>query len=274
MMRVLPLLAALVAAAPAAAQQPSVSARVYELNEVEVLPRPQNVAEFTAALRQGYPPHLQQAGVGGTVHLAFVVGADGQPVDVRVVSTPDSAFGVPSTQAISLLRFSPAQVQGRPVAVRVEQPITWRTEAPSPVTVAALAPAVPPSVDKATQGYELEEVEVLPCPLNREFFGRTLAQSYPSVLREDGRAASVQVRLRVEVDGTTSNYTVLATTHPAFADPTLRALPVLRFSPARLNGQPVRVWVELPIEWSSIHTMPLDVRDRNNRPMFGGPNEC
>jgi hypothetical protein len=120
----------------------------------------------------------------------------------------------------------------------------------------------------------VEEVEVLPCPLNREFFGQMLAQSYPPALRESEPTASVQVRFRVEVDGTTSNYTVLATTHPAFAAPTLRTLAVLRFSPARLNGQPVRVWVELPIEWSSVFTKPLDVRDRNNRPMFGGPNDC
>jgi TonB family protein len=274
MMRALPLLVLLLAAAPAAAQQPAPdSAPVYDLSAVEVLPRPQNVAEFTAALHQAYPAHLRQAGVGGTVHVAFVVGADGQPVDVRVVSTSDSAFSAPSTQAISLLRFSPAQVRGRPVAVRVEQPITWRTEAPPPVTAAALAPAVPPSVDKATHGYELEDVEVLPRPRNVDVLARELQRAYPPHLRDAGREGFVVVRLRIEPDGTTSSHVVVRADYPAFVEPTLRAISLLRFSPARVNGRPVRVWVELPINWSVTRggLDGPDPRTVGQRPIFGSP---
>lgn len=238
------------AAAPCVAQQaPDPSTRVYELNEVEVLPRPQNVPEFTDALRQGYPPHLNQAGVGGTVQLAFVVGTDGVPGDVRVVSSPDSAFDAPSVQAVSLLRFSPAQVQGRTVPVRVEQPITWRAQ-PAADFVGQGVAAASRGPGDSVRGYELTEVEDLPRLLNRQMFGRDLARLYPAALRDAGMQGMVVVRFRVEVDGTTSNAQITRSTEYAFDLPTLEAVRGMRFSPARVNGRPVRVWVEQPIQWT------------------------
>jgi TonB family protein len=372
-MRSLLILLALMAAAPAGAQQVAANtARVYELTEVEVLPRPQNIAEFRAALAQSYPAHLRDAGVDGTVHVAFVVGTDGQPAEVRVLSTPDSSFSVPSAQAISLLRFTPAQVGGQPVAVRVEQPITWRVEAPAPVAAAA-AVVVPDSIhvypveevdtrplpndlrnftaalrrlyphplrapgteatvvarfavnpdgepqyahvressdprfDEATvqavlrlrfspaqrggepvwvwmevpvewsdpgalavadtaDGYELTAVEELPRAINSSEFGRALARAYPPLLRDRGTDGTVMVRFRIEVDGTTSNASVVHSTHRAFIEPTMSALAVLRFTPAEVKGRPVRVWVEQPIYWT-VHGGPpeLDLRTRRAR---------
>jgi TonB family protein len=241
MMRVLSLLATLVAAAPAAAQQPSAAARVYELNEVEVLPRPQNVAEFTEALQQGYPPHLRQKGVGGTVHLAFVVGADGQPVDVRVVSTPDSAFSVPSTQAISRLRFTPAQVEGRPVAVRVEQPITWRTEAPPA--------AVPEAPADSIHAYAVEDVEVRPMPRNFSAFQAALGDLYPRELRDTRPRAEVMVRFVIDPSGQVQYPRVLQSSDARFDAVSLEAVRRLRFQPAVREGALVWVWMDVPVEW-------------------------
>lgn len=235
-------------AAPSFAQQtPADSTRVYELAEVEVLPRPQNTADFAAALRDGYPPHLRTTGVGGTVQVAFVVGADGVPRDVRVVSTPDSAFNGPTVRAVSVLRFSPAQVQGRAVRVRVEQPITWRAEAAVAAAAAGTAPAEAPGDPE--NGYSLREVEDLPRLRNEQAFAQALAQAYPPALRDAGVRGTVQVRFRVEPDGTTSNHRITRSTNHEFDDPSLRTLHVMRFSPARIGGRPVRVWVEQPIQW-------------------------
>ncbi|WP_420129195.1 energy transducer TonB [Longimicrobium sp.] len=239
------------AAAPAAAQQtPPDSSRVYELSEVEVLPRPQNASELITALNQGYPQHLREAGVGGMVQVAFVVRPDGQPVDVRVLSTPDSSFNTPTVQAVSLLRFTPAQVQGRPVAVRVEQPITWRV-------VAATAPVV---LEGDTTVYEITAVGEAPRLLNARQFGDVLAREYPLTSYDASMQAEVRVRFRVEADGTTNTPSVTRSTDPRFDEATLRAVQVLRFSPARLNGQPVRVWVEQPVHWTA---PPPSMRPRN-----------
>lgn len=237
-------LAALGAVPAAAQQEAATTGRVYELHEVEVLPRPQNMAEFTAALAGSYPAHLRQAGVGGIVQVAFVVDAGGQPVEARVLSTPDSSFAAPSLQAVSLLRFTPAQSGGQAVAVRVEQPITWRAEA-APTAMPAEAP------DPALAStWELHAVDRLPRLSNASAFYRALAREYPAELRSAGREGIVQVRFRVAEDGTVSHATVTRTTDTEFIQPTLRAVRELRFSPARRNGQRVAVWVEQPIHWS------------------------
>jgi TonB family protein len=243
-MRRLPLfLAGLIAAAPAAAQQtPADSARVYELAEVEVLPRPRNAKVFAEALHRAYPQHLRAAGVGGTVQVAFVVGPDGEPRNVRVVSTSDSSFDAPSVQAASLLRFAPAQVQGRPVAVRVEQPITWRVEL-------AAAAGSTGSVQIGEGEWELNAVEELPSPRNIPTFQMALAREYPVGMVNPPVRATVQVRFRLLEDGTVDVPTVTRSTDSRFNDPTLRAIQVLRFSPAKVNGRPVKVWVEQPVEW-------------------------
>jgi TonB family protein len=266
-MRSLFVLLALAAAAPAAAQQTVAdSARVYGLHEVEVLPRPQNVPDFTAALQNAYPAHLRSAGVGGTVQVAFIVGPDGAPGDVRVISTPDSSFSAPSVAAVSLLRFTPAQVQGRAVAVRVEQPITWRSDAPPPAATGAVirrsgggingdeaaAPSKPVIrvPGDSANGYELAEVERLPRLVNGTVFGRALQREYPPYLRDARVAATVTVRFRVEADGTISQAKVTESSDERFNEPMLRAVAVLRFRPAQVNGRSVRVWVDQPIRWT------------------------
>jgi TonB family protein len=243
MMRVLSLLLALMAAVPAAAQiAPSDTSRIYELTEVEVLPRPRNIPVFTESLAKGYPPHLRAAGVGGTVQVEFIVGPDGWPVNVRVLSSPDSSLNIPSIRAVLLLQFTPARVQERPVFVRVEQPIIWRSE-PTGAAGCAHGP------DLAEGEYELCEVEELPRPLNAGDFQRLLARNYPLDGNEPSVAATVQVRFRLEVNGTVSVPRVMRSTDPRFNEATLLMVRALRFRPARLNGRPVKVWVEQPVQW-------------------------
>jgi TonB family protein len=110
------------------------------------------------------------------------------------------------------------------------------------------AAAVAPSDSVPT--FELHEVERGPQPLNTREFQRALLREYPPALRDAGQEGIVQVRFRVEIDGSTSGTYITRTSHPAFAEPTLRAVQLLRFRPARRNGRPVRAWVELPINWA------------------------
>lgn len=252
------LLAILVAAAPAAAQQaPADSVRVYELVQVDELPRPQNVPELVAALQEAYPPELRAAGIGGTVELSFVVGADGSTGSVRVLNASDSAFIAPSLQALSVLRFTPAQVGGRPVAVRVEQPLQWSVAAPvdsaGEVEVAEAA-ADPKKVAAAAAPdtgriYEMRAVTELPRPVSTSALQQALARGYPPSLRDAGQPGRVIVRFMVDEEGRVRDARVLRTSDRAFDAPTLHAVAQLRFRPARLNGRPVRVWVEQPIDW-------------------------
>lgn len=264
-MQRLAILFILAAAAPAAAQQTSAdSARVYDLSEVEVLPRPRNAADFAAALREAYPPHLRTAGVGGTVQVGFVVGPDGVPADVRVLATPDSGFNAPTVQAVSLLRFTPAQVGGRAVPVRVEQPILWRVE-PEPDFVGQGVEVAEPGAGE----YELEDVDDPPRILNATEFQRALGRGYPAAKRAAGTGAHVEARFLVAADGTIAQAQILSSSDPAFAVPTAQALRVLRFVPGRVAGRPVPTWVILPVEWSVDRlgpevTLPSSTDDRRS----------
>ncbi|HST58285.1 MAG TPA: energy transducer TonB, partial [Longimicrobium sp.] len=57
------------------------------------------------------------------------------------------------------------------------------------------------------------------------------------------------VRLRVDREGMPRDIVVTRTSNPEFNQPTLESLALLRFRPARLDGQAVDVWMDIPIEW-------------------------
>jgi TonB family protein len=224
---------------------------VYDLEQVQVRPVALHSPELAPVLRTTYPPHLKEAGIGGIVVVSMVIGADGQPRDPRVVSTTDTAFDAPTLAMLPLLRFSPAQVDGRAVGVRVAMPITWELGA---------KPVDEPGPD-STAGYQLDDVEEMPRMLNRDLVRRTLEREYPPHLRDAGITGTVEVRLRWK-------WTAASPRRPSFVPRTLSstrppcAIQLLRFRPAKIDGAPFRVWVVLPIQWHK-------GRRRNWRPDAG-----
>jgi TonB family protein len=214
---------------------------VYDLEQVQVRPVALHSPELAPVLRTTYPPHLKEAGIGGVVVVSMVIGADGQPRDPRVVSTTDTAFDAPTLAMLPLLRFSPAQVDGRAVGVRVAMPITWEP---------GTKPVDEPEPD-STAGYRLAEVEEQPRILNRAVMSAALAREYPPHLRDAGTTGTVEVRFRVEVDGSISQPVIVRSSHPHFNEAALRAIQVLRLAPGKIDGRPVRTWVVLPIQWQT-----------------------
>lgn len=126
---------ALLSALPAAAQPDDEPA--YELSEVTVPPRPLNVAELQRELERLYPPVLRDAGVSGSAQVRFRVNTDGTVSSPEITSSTNRLFDEPTLAAVSRLRFSPAEVDGRPVPVWAELPINWQIE--------GLPAAAPPS---------------------------------------------------------------------------------------------------------------------------------
>jgi TonB family protein len=243
---------ALAWAAPAWAQAPAARDTVIELGDAHVPPRAQNPAELVLAMDETYPSAQRQAGTGATVEVSFVVGSDGVPRDVQVVSTTDSAFVQPTIAALSRLRFTPGQVDGTPVNVRVELPLEWAVqEPPHPAEAAAeqLRARAGAAGPDTTGAYEVRMVETPPRPTNVGDMVRAMEQYYPAPLRGAGATGSVTVRIRVDVDGRPTQMQILHSTDRGFDDATMRVVRRLRFHPARLDGVPVPVWVELPIEW-------------------------
>lgn len=138
-------LALLLAAVPAAAQKKHASAdsapdATYELREVTEVPRPLNVEDLRRALEAGYPPTLRVMGVGGRVEVRFRLDARGVPHDLAVTRSTDARFDTPTMEAVRKLRFRPAMLDGKPVAVWVALPVEWSV---SPEPAAPARPSQP-----------------------------------------------------------------------------------------------------------------------------------
>jgi TonB family protein len=118
--------------------------------------------------------------------------------------------------------------------------------------------AVPP--DDGT--YELGAVEVLPRIINGAEFSRLMVRSIPPELRAPGTNGRVTLRYRVLENGRVdaASVRVLASTHEAMNQPVIQAVRQLRLAPARVNGRPVKVWIEQPFDFG-IGTSPAPPTD-------------
>lgn len=79
------------------------------------------------ALERYYPALLRDARVQGRVVVEMVVEEDGRvrPGSARVMDASHPAFGDAALRAVERFRFTPAQVGGVAVPVRVTVPIAW-----------------------------------------------------------------------------------------------------------------------------------------------------
>jgi TonB family protein len=97
--------------------------------------------------------------------------------------------------------------------------------------------------------YELTQVETQPSVANAADVQHSIAREYPRLLRDAGVSGTATIRMRVLPDGRVDRGSVHVenTTHDAFSRAAVAVAAVMRFTPARLNGEPVPVWVTLPV---------------------------
>ncbi|HEU4562171.1 MAG TPA: energy transducer TonB [Longimicrobium sp.] len=97
--------------------------------------------------------------------------------------------------------------------------------------------------------YELSEVEVLPQMQNRRDVVRYTVEYYPRDLRRTRQQGTVTLRFIIRADGPTDSdhISVENSSNAAFEHAGVRVVRQMRFSPARINGERVPVWVTLPI---------------------------
>lgn len=115
----------------------------YELSAIEVQPRLRNTAEVERFIVSSYPASMLGTGVTGTVKVRFRVQTSGDPdaETVQVDETSHPEFAAPAMEAAKRMRFSPARVNGRPVAVWAQLPIYFRPPANRPAARDSTAPA-------------------------------------------------------------------------------------------------------------------------------------
>lgn len=74
------------------------------------------------AIESPEPPYTEKArrdGVAGVVVVRVVIGVDGNPKDVQVIRHLEDSLDESAAETIKKWRFTPAEKDGHPVAVRV-----------------------------------------------------------------------------------------------------------------------------------------------------------
>ena len=152
------------------------------------------------------------------------------PEQVALAAAPRPAASAPAPQ-----------IEQRPVAAP-----------PQP----ASQPSAPPSAPAANRPdpsrvYGGGEVDQAPSLSNASAFRSAVNRSYPATLRNSGQWGNALVSFTVGADGRVerSSITVDQASHPAFRAAAASAISSARFNPARVNGQPVRAHVSMPITW-------------------------
>jgi len=101
-------------------------------------------------------------------------------------------------------------------------------------------------------------VEEQPRLVNASAVARTLIREYPPELRQTGATGTVTLRFRVLPDGTVDRQTmeIMSATDRRFGEAARRVALSMRFRPARLDRQPVAVWVTLPVNFYEVTPQP------------------
>ncbi len=120
---------------------------------------------------------------------------------------------------------------------------------PAPTSAGGGVAGDDPPADDPNRTFELAEVDEQPVLANRQEVAAALSRNYPPLLRDAGVSGTATIRMRVDRNGLAepSSITVESSTHELFGDAAVRVAERLRFRPARYRGNPVPVWVTLPI---------------------------
>ena len=128
------------------------------------------------------------------------------------------------------------------------------------VTLAVLLPRIRGEDGSvADQSVDLSEAPTFtpfterPDLLNEQEVQRALEEEYPPILRDAGIEGTVQVYFFIDTEGEVQRVVVARTSgHEALDSAALRVARVFRFSQARNLGEPVPVWIAIPLTFGTV----------------------
>lgn len=201
-------------------------------------------------------------------NLQFVVDVNGRIDPSRLWTTfwAESLSVNRAQPEFLAIRFQPGIHRGVPVRTEVGVPVRWVDGRASPAAELATwnpgvdsLPDVAAMADSIREGrggeerevVDVEDVEVLPRLLNAGEIQAAMVSLYPDRLRDDGVTGKVDVRFVIDARGRVDlgSISVVRIAHEGFREATVVLTGRMRFSPARIDGKPVPVLVQMPIGW-------------------------
>ena len=119
---------ALVAAAASPALAAAQSGEIYGGEDLSAQPKLVSMASAARMIARSFPEEMRRGGVGGTVQLQFVIGANGkvEPGSVEVLAAPQPALGAAARSVAEKMEFVPGKKDGAAVRARVQLPIVYK----------------------------------------------------------------------------------------------------------------------------------------------------
>lgn len=183
-------------------------------------------------IKQGpptYPQDMMRAGIVGSVTISFIIDKAGDVRNAYVLESNNPWFERPALDAVTKWKFSPGEMDGRPVHTRVMQRIDFNLE-PGGRTLELWK--VTKGKDHAAQPPEFQWDQP-PEPK------MTLFPVYPFDQLKAGTPGKARVAYVVGPTGTVIATKLLEATAPEFGAAVLAMIDGWRFKPATLkNGKP------------------------------------
>jgi TonB family protein len=176
-----------------------------------------------------YPYAMSAAGLMGSVAVEFIINAQGNVENAFVVKSNNPWFERPAVDAIMKWKFTPGEIDGRPIKVRAMQLIEfsldygrqadglWR------VTKGKNHQTLPPDY----------QWETAPVPINTRY------PVYPFEPLKAGKTGKVAITYVVGTNGRVSQAKVTSATVPEFGEAVLAMIDAWQFTPPkRKDGTP------------------------------------
>jgi TonB family protein len=108
---------------------------VYVVAMLDRKPVLTNMSQVQSMLSHFYPRMLEDAGIGGTAVMSFVVTTEGtvDPSTIGVVSATHEQFSEASRKIVEKFIFTPGLYHGKAVRTLIQMPITWAPNTSRPV---------------------------------------------------------------------------------------------------------------------------------------------
>jgi len=217
----------------------------------QLIPLPRR-DEITTALQGRYPLDLRRSGVGTNIGFSVLVDAAGSVVQHDMVDP--SCFASANEAASSFIAsmvFDTAR-SVEPAGRRTLATVTFSMDTARLLlfgdtikrdTTRTIDSAARTSTGGTSRAPDLR---------NRNSVAQALVRHYPPQLRRHGIGGTTNVHFRVETDGRVTHKLITATSGYCELDiAAVNVAKVMRFEPALLDGEPVPVWVEVPIIFNS-----------------------
>lgn len=186
-----------------------------------------------------HPKTLAEKKLGGDAEIECLVGQDGRPSELRVLSATHPELGEAAMSALRQWTFKPGLRNGKPTAWRVRIPFNFPVPSDDPLETFAGRRL---HIDIEDTIVPAEQLPNWPMP--KKFY----VPRYPKALQGSGKRGMAVIGIVINKDGKVINPKVIKVTHPEFAQPALAAAVSLEFLPQMLANKE-RAFVSMNIQF-------------------------